>query len=372
MLVEVDGADAPAALAAVLRARRRGRAPVVLDPSWPPAVRAAAERSLHAVRPAEGSLGAFSSGSSRRPRLVLRSWASWEASHPPFCALTGIGPGSTVLVTGPLSASLHLYGAVHAVDVGATLVLAQLDDRRPWDVVHVVPAGLDRLLAGPLDLAGRTAVCAGDALPPSLAARAADRGLRVVAYYGATELSFVAAAEGTGSLRPFRGVEVEVRDGTVWARSPYLCTEVLGDPPLRRDSEGFATVEDLGELAADGSLRVLGRADEAVTTGGATVHVEAVEVALRGAPGVTDVAVVGTPHAALGQLLAAVVEAAGSLPPPARRLLRDRAAAAVAPAAVPRRWYVVPALPRTPAGKVARGDVRRGLAEGTLGAQPLA
>ena len=253
MLVAVRDANPTKVLAAVLRARDRGDAPVVVDPSWPPAVRAAAEGVLSATAAAQASFGAFTSGTAAAPRLVLRTWASWQASHAPFSALAGVGSASTVLVTGPLSATLHLYGAVHATDVGARLLLGHLDDPRGWDVVHLVPAGLDRLLDAAPDLGGRTAVCAGDALPEPLAARATARGLRVIAYYGAAELSFVAAAAGARPLRPFPGVEVDVRDGEVWVRSPYVCTDVVGGPPLLRDGHGFATVGD--RRRADGRRR---------------------------------------------------------------------------------------------------------------------
>ena len=72
--------------------------------------------------------------------------------------------------------------------------------------------------------------------------------------------------------------------------------------------DGFATVGDLAVVGPDGSIRIRGRGDTAVTTGGHTVLVEDVEAALAAIPGVRAVAVVGVPHARLGQLLTAVVE----------------------------------------------------------------
>ena len=68
-------------------------------------------------------------------------------------------------------------------------------------------------------------------------------------YYGAAELSFVAWGAHADDLRPFPGVEVSVREGEVWVRSPYLCTGYDGPPgPLRRDGDGFATVGDRGSM----------------------------------------------------------------------------------------------------------------------------
>jgi acyl-CoA synthetase (AMP-forming)/AMP-acid ligase II len=217
----------------------------------------------------------------------------------------------------------------------------------------------------------------------------------VVAYYGAAELSFVAAGTPSvdGALPPFTGVQVQVRDGEVWARSSLLALGYLplqgagrtpaphgtraphgtpaphgtratdgttaphGTPdravtaegPLRWDDAGCATVGDRGELLADGRLQVLGRGGAAVQAGGATVLVADVEAALRDLAGVRDVVVVAVPHRELGEVVGALVEPAVDLP-----ALRRAAVAALAPEQLPRRWLVLDALPRTAGGKVDR------------------
>jgi acyl-CoA synthetase (AMP-forming)/AMP-acid ligase II len=202
-------------------------------------------------------------------------------------------------------------------------------------------------------------------------------GWRVVEYYGAAELSFVAWRDDSGPFRPFPGVETELRGGMLWARSPYLARGYL-DPgtrdsnnsrdssngrdsndsnnsndtddrggPFQLDPQGWATVGDLAR-AVHGGLEILGRGDAAVTSGGHTVLVEEVEQLLRGVQGVADVAVLGVPHPRLGQVLAAVV-----VGPAGDASLR--AAVAVMPApSRPRRWLHAEALPRTSGGKVRR------------------
>jgi len=182
----------------------------------------------------------------------------------------------------------------------------------------------------------------------------------VTEYYGAAELSFVAARRVPEPLQPFPGAEVELRGGVVWVRSPYLS---LGYPtgvdgPFRRDGDGFATVGDLAVQVA-GGLRIRGRGDAAITTGGATVVVEDIEEALLTVPGIVAVAVVGTPHPRLGQLVTAVLEPAPGadlslVRPAARRLLRGQS--------LPRRWLVADRLPRTPGGKIARHVVAAAVA----------
>ncbi len=350
----------------VVLAALDGPGPVAVVPHRQP-VPAALPSAL--CRVADGTwLVAFTSGSSARPRAVCRTRASWTASVDALARLTGTGAGTRVLVPGPLAGTLFLHAAWHAGQVGAVPFVAGLDTRLPWDIAHLVPHQLAALLdladtsaAGAL--AGRTAVVAGAALPPSTAARARDRGLRLVAYYGAAELSFVAAgepgADSEAGLPPFPQVEVDVRDGEVWARSGLLCAGYLplpgvdgSDGPLRL-VDGWATVGDRGVWTSDGRLRVLGRGEAAVQSGGATVLVADVEAALCSMPGVRDVAVLAVPHPSLGTVVGAVVEPTGgtTLDVPA---LRVAAAALLSPEQRPRHWRVVPVLPRTDAGKVDR------------------
>ncbi len=298
------------------------------------------------------------SGTSGHPRPVVRTAASWTASFGPFSTLTGIGPDERVLLTGPMHATMHLFAAVHALATGAHLV----DDPTTAAAAHAVPARLSQLLDElPAGAPLRTVVVAGSSLPDRVADRAIDRGLRVVEYYGAAELSFVASRRVPDPLRPFPGTQVRVRDGRIWVRSPYLS---LGYPkgvtgPFVQDDEGFATVGDLAEQNPDGALQIRGRGDAAITTGGATVIVEDVEDALSGLPGVAAVAVVGVAHPRLGQLVTAVLE-----PVPHADLTGVRAAARqlLRAQSLPRRWLVADRLPRTPGGKLARHEVAAAIA----------
>ena len=209
-------------------------------------------------------------------------------------------------------------------------------------------------------------VVAGAASSEQLRRRAAARGIRLTEYYGAAELSFVAAGRD-GRLDPFPGVEIQLRPGAsgdeLWARSPYLALGVVGDGMLRRDAAGFATVGDLAEPTPDGGLRILGRGDAAITTAGATVLAEHVESRLLSLPGVEGAAVLGEPHELLGQRVLAVVELADGVE--LERVV-TAARAALSPVELPRRWFAM-AVPRTDSGKVARGVLRDALASGRLG-----
>ncbi len=332
----------------------------VLDPGWPAALRQAAQIALTTAvddgRLGEHDLVLFTSGSSGRPKGVVRPLASWRASLQPLSGITGVTSADVVWLPLPLTSGLSLYGGFHARSLGAEVVVAPLRDAVPAraTVAHVVPTQLARLCE--LSTAGRstlrTVVVAGAGLADSLRERARAVGLDVVEYYGAAELSFVGWRREAGPMRDFPGATVRLTDDEVWVRSPYVCTGYLdpGQPgPLRRDGE-WASVGDLGR-AVPGGWEVLGRGDAAVSTGGHTVVAEELEAALAVLPGVEDVAVLGLPHASLGQVVAAVVVVA----PGTRRADLDQRARELPAWARPRRWLEADALPRTPAGKIARG-----------------
>lgn len=348
---------------AVSHAVQSGDALAVLDPTWPTPFLDAATAQVGAAadggRVGHGDLVVFSSGSTGQPRGIVRTVDSWQASVSPFSDITGISAQDHVWLTGPLWSSLFLYGAFHARALGARMLFRD-DDPASATALHCVPSQLPGLLrradAGGLPLLRRVVV-AGDHCPAFLRSQAESAGWRVVEYYGAAELSFVAWGEGGEPMHPFPGVQTEVRQGLLWARSPYLARGYLTDDatqettgrdgPLRFDPQGWATVADLAR-PIPGGLEVLGRGDTAVTTAGHTVVVEEVERLLRGLPDVDEVAVLGMPDPRRGQVLTAVV--VGSV---ADGTLRTAMAGMPAPSR-PRRWLHAQALPRTSGGKLRR------------------
>jgi len=283
------------------------------------------------------------SGTSGAARSVVRSTASWVSSFGTVADLTGLTAASRVWVPGPPAATMNLFAAVHAAWTAATLVAGPAGATH----AHLTPSALAGCLDDGLPLDGVTVVVAGDRLSPALHDRAAAAGARVRHYYGAAELSFVAWGSHADDLRAFPGVDLSVRDGTVWVRSPYLCSGYDGPAgPLRTTGDGWATVGDRGVLE-DGRLTLAGRPG-AVTVGGSTVEPADVEALLR-TLATADLAVVGLPHPVLGAVLAVALASAAD-----HRPLRRLARARLAGAHLPRLWFHVGALPRTPAGKPDR------------------
>jgi len=374
--VLVAQADPVDLLVEVIAADQLDAAAVLVDPSWPARARDSALRAATLAAEPYGSnacLIVFTPGRTGAPRPVVRTRRSWITSFPTFSALTGVGADDTVLIPGRLTGSLFLYGALHALTLGAAIYpmshwSAERAERAcaSCTAAHVVPAMLGTLI-GRLDPSTsrlRTAICAGTHLDPAVVRAAAGKGIDIIDYYGAPELSIVAIRRPGRGLRAFPGVDVRVEDGVIWAAGPYLASGVA------REEDGYGTVGDHGVMRDDGSLVVLGRGPEAIVTGGAVVVAEGVESTLRRTPGVTDVAVVGRPHPQLGQVVAAVLEV-GSNGLPSLAALRETATTGLTESERPRLWYLVDRLPRTSNGKVARSRVRTGLSDGTLRARAL-
>ena len=112
---------------------------------------------------------------------------------------------------------------------------------------------------------------------------------------------------------------------------------------------GWFVTSDLGEIDHDGRLRVLGRADDVVNTGGVKVPASAVARRLRAHPSVTAAEVVGVPDPEWGERVVAVVVGALGLDE-----ARDWVAAEQPRTWAPREVVVVDEIPLLDNGKVDR------------------
>ncbi|MER6829080.1 AMP-binding protein [Streptosporangium sp. NPDC000563] len=177
----------------------------------------------------------------------------------------------------------------------------------------------------------RTILLGGAAAPPGLLAAARAAGARVVTTYGMSETCGGCVYDGD----PLDGVGIAVvDDGRIRLSGPMLFSGYRLRPDLTeaaRDGDWFLT-SDLGTLEG-GRLRVLGRADDVINTGGEKVVAAAVAAVLAEHPAIVDVAVVGRPDPEWGERVVAVVV---SPSPPSlaelRALVKGRMPAYAAPA----------------------------------------
>jgi len=234
----------------------------------------------------------------------------------------------------------------------ARLVQAASDDPRLLPVLR----RFDGILVG------------GQALPPQLAERARELHLKVFASYGSSETSGGCVYNGT----PIGGTEVRVVDGQLEIAGTVLAEGYLGDPGRSRDrfievhGERWYRTGDLGEVdATTGLVRVLGRGDNVIISGGEKVSLDSVERVARSLPGLSETVAVGQPDATWGQVPVLVVpQAPGEHGFPEFDLERigEAVASVLGKAARPARLVRVPSIPQLSSGKPDRRALARILA----------
>lgn len=232
----------------------------------------------------------------------------------------------------------------------------------------LVPTQLRRLLDGGGNVlsALRTynaILVGGSAVPVELVTRAQDAGVRVVSSYGMTETAGGCIYDSV----PLAGVGIEVgTDGIIELSGPTLAAGYRLDPAATEAAfmRGRFRTSDRGRIGRDGRLVVLGRADDAILTGGVVVDPVAVETVLSTHPAIAAAAVIGRPDREWGERVVAVVVPVASGEVPAledvRRWVADRLGAVQAP----REVVVATTLPTLPTGKLDRSRVRETVRRG--------
>jgi O-succinylbenzoic acid--CoA ligase len=202
----------------------------------------------------------------------------------------------------------------------------------------------------------------GQALDAALRDRAVEAGLRVVRTYGSSETSGGCVYDGA----PIGTMRARAVDGQLELAGPALAEGYLGDPSRTErafhEAEGLRWYRtgDLGTVAGDGTVSVLGRADNVIISGGEKVLLDAVERVVRRLPGLAEAVVVAGDDPEWGQVPVVVVPGRDSDTGHAPlATVREAAAAALGRAAAPARIRSVAALPRLASGKPDRVALTR-------------
>lgn len=209
--------------------------------------------------------------------------------------------------------------------------------------------------------------------------------LAVVETYGMTEAASQIAAnslpgEGLrpGSVGLPRGVAVRVvgRDGNPRGAGERGAIEIKGpgviDPSWGPNAwaqqsmrDGWYRTGDVGHFDADGYLYLDGRRSDVINRGGENIFPREVEERLMAYPAVEECAVVGRPHAILGEEPVAFVVPAGS-GPISVEALSQWAADGLARFKRPVEYFVVDNLPKGRTGKVLRRDLEQRARSGSV------
>lgn len=304
------------------------------------------------------------SGTGGEPKLVELSRASVKAAVEGSAAMLGSGLDEPWLCCLPLAHIGGLLAVLRSVLTGAPVVIHERFDPDRVATMHaayipIVPTMLKRLLDANVDLSSFEAILVGGApLAVELRARAAQAGARIVETYGLTE----SCGGVVYDARPFPGTELRVGpDDEIRLRGPTVMTGYRFDPEATGRAftdDGWLRTGDAGSLGADGYVRVDGRLDDIIITGGEKVRPERVEAVLRRLPSVADVAVAGRPDPEWGQRVVAFVVPTDPSAPPSLDQLRDYVVRGQLPRyEAPRDLVLLEALPRTVSGKLRRGDL---------------
>ncbi len=342
---------------------------VAVVPTGPPAWQRTVRDAVAPQRPVDGCLVLVTSGSTGSPSAVVLSAPALAHSASAMAQRLG-GPGSWLLAL-PLAHVAGVMVAVRALVAGTGVVAADPGPEGfvaaatrlagPRRYVSLVPTQLRRLLqageAARAALAGfDTVLVGGAALPPWLRQSATDAGVTVAESYGMTETCGGCVLDGS----PLRGVEVRVGDDRrIAVAGPVLASsrrEPDGDVPLTDD--GWLATQDLGRWDGE-SLRVLGRVDEVVLSGGVTVPLAAVDGMLAEHPDLADAAAVGIPDEEWGTKVVALAVARDRDHPPTLEQVREFVAARAEPGFVPADLRLLERLPRPAPGKVDRAALAR-------------
>jgi long-chain acyl-CoA synthetase len=172
--------------------------------------------------------------------------------------------------------------------------------------------------------------------------------------------------------RPLPWVEMRIVDpvggrdcktaevGEVWLRAPNVMAGYHGrgaETAAALTPDGWLRTGDGGYRDADGYLFLTDRIKDMIVSGGENIYPVEVEEALSHHPGVAEVAVIGVPDERWGETVKAlVVRAPGATVAPEELVAFAREQ--LAGYKLPRSVEFVPALPRNPAGKVLKRDLR--------------
>ena len=263
-------------------------------------------------------------------------------------------------------------------------------ERRPFTFFVGVPVMFERILNGAQRKGTslrslRYGVCGAAPMPPEVGARwEKATGGYFVEGYGMTETSPIVAGTPMGPSRrlgalglPFPSTDVRVVDsedpdparevpdgepGELLVRGPQVFAGYWEDEEATRAAilpGGWLRTGDIVRRE-DSFLWMADRRRELILTGGFNVYPSQVEAAIRSLKGVADVAVVGLPNGARGELVCAVVVLADGAAPGSVTLeaVRQHAERTIPHYALPHRLEVIDEMPRSQIGKILRRVVR--------------
>lgn len=324
--------------------------------------------------PAREAAIVFTSGTTGRPKGAVLTRGNQLAAARASCAVLPLAPGDRWLASLPF---FHVGGmgiVERCLLSGACVVLpasfsadelGRSVEEQAVTHLSVVDATLRRILearsGNGLPERVRAAVVGGGPVSPALL----EACPQALASYGLTESCAMATLVRPGAAPAQRrtagqalpGIELRIAaDGVIELRGPTVMRGYLDDAEATRAAivEGWLRTGDLGELDAEGSLRVLSRRDDLVISGGENVYPAEIEHALREHPQVADAVVIGIADEKWGEVPLAFVQLRAPGSPDLGAFLAPRLARYKLP-----RVEFVAEIPRLANGKPDRAALKK-------------
>jgi malonyl-CoA/methylmalonyl-CoA synthetase len=331
----------------------------------------------------------YTSGTTGRPKGAMLSIGNLASNAQTLVNLWGWQDHDVLLHALPIFHVHGLFVALHCAMLGGSPVLflprfdttAVRQSLPDATVMMGVPTFYTRLLEDPdfgkADCENMRLFISGSAplLTSTFDGFAARTGHRILERYGMSETGMITSnplhgerlAGTVGYALP--GVDVRVIvDGKVAPAGTVGGVEVRGpnvfagywQMPEKTAAEftgdGYFCTGDLGSMAADGRLSLVGRARDLIISGGYNIYPKEIERCLDELDGVRESAVIGLPDADFGEKVVAVIVADGQAPAEEDLLagLADR----LARFKQPRHFVFVDTLPRNTMGKVEKQRLR--------------
>ncbi len=282
----------------------------------------------------------FTSGSTGTPKGFIRSQLSWIHSFSAGEAVFNYNHNDTIIAPGPLNHSLSLFGATHALHIGASFCLPtafshtsilNLIKKHRVTVMYGVPtmfhslASLNDTYSHPI-----TFLSSGAKLEPQVKEqlKSVFTEATIYEYYGASELSYITYATDSFNQKypesvglPFPNVQITIRNhlgeilpanqiGDIYVKSEFLFNRYLNNTQATKETltEYGAFIGDVGFLNELGALTIVGRKNNLIITGGHNVYPEEVEQVIKQSPAVKEAVVVGLEDQHWGERIVAFIE----------------------------------------------------------------
>jgi long-chain acyl-CoA synthetase len=283
-----------------------------------------------------------------------------------------------------LNATIKAGGCVTFIprfDAATALEIIERDRVRVFEGVPTMYAGMlhvedrQRYDTSTLELC----ISGGAAMPAEVMRGFEEAfGCKILEGYGLSETSPVACfnrperERKVGSIGlPIEGVEMKVVDdqgkevpqgavGEIVIRGHNVMKGYWNRPEATEeaiDSDRWFRTGDMAKVDEDGYFFIVDRKKELIIRGGYNVYPREIEEVIYEHPAVREAAVIGIPHAELGEEVGAAV----ALKPDAdasEAELRDFVKARVAAYKYPRQVWFVDELPKGPTGKILKREIK--------------